>query len=96
MLNSKTVLPLVLFTLLLSGCFNVENTERASKSIAPPKGPCEVVFRQNVLTPEDSMTLAGTIKDSSGDWVVLDSMGEVRWIPTDAILSVIVTPNEER
>lgn len=93
MLISKTVLPLVLFTLLLTGCFNVENTETSIKSVAPPKGLCEVVFRTSAFADGTSdMTLTGKITESGADWVALDASGEVRWIPRDAILNVIVTP----
>ena len=94
-IKSKPMLSLfsvLALTLLLVGCMSVEATKTGdSDSVRPPTGKsCEVVLRPTAVSPEGlEMSYQGELIESGSHWVATKSSDGVRWIPVDAIQSVV-------
>jgi uncharacterized lipoprotein YehR (DUF1307 family) len=86
-------------TLLLTGCDNAV----AVGSSGPPIGKgCSIQFRRDALGagasgPSSPMAgningaevaISGTLKSTSGDWVVLEVEGRETWVPKAVILLI--------
>lgn len=80
-------------TLLLAGCFSVEATKTGEiDTVRPPTGKsCEVILRPSAISTEGLDTsFHGELVESGSHWVATKSSeGGVRWIPTDAVQSVV-------
>ena len=86
-------------TLLLTGC----DSATTAGSPSPPVGKsCSIQFRRDALGagasgPSSPMAgningadvaISGTLKSTSGEWVVLDVNGRETWVPKAVILLI--------